>query len=728
MLLKDLKTFKSIRGRGKFAVVRSLDIDTLDLAYISLRAVMTHISDGVTAQSLAFSIGREVQEHLRFTKWKKQNTAQAKALESYLDSHVGQNRLRVISKNMADFTYDLGPEVRRSIGLLIIELLVGYGFLFPYKQEQKQLIRLSDEVLELFAQLTESYKGLLPIKLPMVIPPVEWSTMNDGGYLTIKSPLVVLKEHSSYEDYPTNTIPFGPINKLQAVGWRINKSVLKILKELQGSGIAGLPLSKEAQPQPLTIENQEYQRLEREDPQKLKELLYKRRLQKNINQIEDSHRINLSLKLWIADTMSKYETIWFTPFLDYRGRFYYSQSYLSPQGDDISKGLLEFSEAKAILPEDLDVLKINIANLWGNDKVSYTNRLSWFDETWVLDMAKDPLENFGWTEADKPWQFLAAILDYKGVIEGNPSRLPVWIDGTCNGLQHYAALLRDPSTAQEVNLMESEVPSDIYSRVAEIAKDLIDNDKRALSDHTIWTYRDFWLPKVNRSLVKRPVMTLPYGVTFFGIKQQIIEDNKKDKPQFFGRLHAGKAAEYLAEKIMEAMKSTLEGAISGMGWLKSIATQVGQNDITWFTPDGFYVAQSYKTFSKTRVETLFGKKSVRLWFINPTQKINTSKQKGGIAPNFIHSLDATHLRMVASRFLEKDKSMGVIHDSFSTHACDIKHLQDIVKDEFFRLHENSILEQFKEQLEDQTGQSLPKVPPRGSYDLHNVYKSEYFFS
>ena len=727
-LIRDLDNFRNMRGRGKFAVVRSLDIDTLDLAYISLRAVLTHIDGGCTVQSLASSIGREVQEHIRYLKWTESNHKQAVALEKYLDTHPGQSRLRLFDKNM-DIEFNLGSEVRRSTGLLIIELLVDYGFLTSYKRNQRQLVRLSDKVMELFDELINNYKGLLPIKLPMVVEPKDWSTMFDGGYLTIKSPLIHIKEHSAYSDYPDNTIPFEAINKLQKVSWRINKPILRILEKLEGSGVGGLPLSKDRQPEPLTIPPETYQRLKDTDSDELKKLLYERRLQKNLNMIEDSHRINLSLKLWVARTMESYDKLWFTPFLDYRGRFYYSQSYLSPQGDDINRALLEFGDGKPVDPE---VLQINLANLYGVDKVSFADRVKWTleNENKILESAKDPEDNQWWTEADEPWQFLAAALDYYSY-KSNPehlSHLPVWIDGTCNGLQHYGALLRDLDTAQEVNLVNREIPGDIYARVAESTYELVKNDPKALRDHDVWTYRNFWLDKIDRSLVKRPVMTLPYGVTFYGVKQQLIEDNKQDNPQFFGNLSAGKAAEYLARKIMEAMSMHIRGAVEGMQWLQEIASIVGPSEISWFTPDNFYVIQSYKTVSKTRIETIFGKKVVRLWFVEPTTKINVSKQKGGIAPNFIHSLDATHLRMVASEFLDDNRSLGVIHDSFSTHSCDIPELSRVIRDKFYELHSNDIMRDFKDQIEQQIQKKLPEPPEKGDYNLQEIYQSDYFFS
>ena len=46
------------------------------------------------------------------------------------------------------------------------------------------------------------------------------------------------------------------------------------------------------------------------------------------------------------------------------------------------------------------------------------------------------------------------------------SHFPVHQDGSCNGLQHYAALGRDELGAIEVNLHPSSSPQDVYSGVA----------------------------------------------------------------------------------------------------------------------------------------------------------------------------------------------------------------------------------------------------------------------
>ena len=68
-----------------------------------------------------------------------------------------------------------------------------------------------------------------------------------------------------------------------------------------------------------------------------------------------------------------------------------------------------------------------------------------------------------WLDADSPWQLLAVAKDLTEALRsGDPeayaSRLPVHQDGSCNGLQHYAALGRDAWGGTAVNLTYKPVP------------------------------------------------------------------------------------------------------------------------------------------------------------------------------------------------------------------------------------------------------------------------------
>ena len=50
------------------------------------------------------------------------------------------------------------------------------------------------------------------------------------------------------------------------------------------------------------------------------------------------------------------------------------------------------------------------------------------------------------------------------------SHLPIHQDGSCNGLQHYAALGRDVLGAAAVNLIPAHSPQDVYNEIATIVE------------------------------------------------------------------------------------------------------------------------------------------------------------------------------------------------------------------------------------------------------------------
>ena len=75
-----------------------------------------------------------------------------------------------------------------------------------------------------------------------------------------------------------------------------------------------------------------------------------------------------------------------------------------------------------------------------------------------------------WKTADDPWQALATCMEIADATRSpDPtqyiSHQPVHQDGSCNGLQHYAALGQDTYGAKQVNLLPADRPQDVYEEV-----------------------------------------------------------------------------------------------------------------------------------------------------------------------------------------------------------------------------------------------------------------------
>jgi DNA-directed RNA polymerase len=131
--------------------------------------------------------------------------------------------------------------------------------------------------------------------------------------------------------------------------------------------------------------------------------------------------------------------------------------------------MLTFSEAKPLGKRGLYWLQVHLANFAGKDKMSFDDRAKYVDDNMenVRESVRDPFSgNKWWMELDNPFQGLATCREIVHAIDsGNPETymccLPVHMDGSCNGLQHYAAIGRDTVGGKAVNLLESDGPEDV---------------------------------------------------------------------------------------------------------------------------------------------------------------------------------------------------------------------------------------------------------------------------
>lgn len=85
-----------------------------------------------------------------------------------------------------------------------------------------------------------------------------------------------------------------------------------------------------------------------------------------------------------AKKFRNHKAIYFPCNLDFRGRLY-AVPFFNPQGNDLTKGLLTFSNGKPIGELGFYWLKIHGANA-GIDKVSFEDRIKWINDmkTWLF--------------------------------------------------------------------------------------------------------------------------------------------------------------------------------------------------------------------------------------------------------------------------------------------------------------------------------------------------------
>jgi DNA-directed RNA polymerase len=244
----------------------------------------------------------------------------------------------------------------------------------------------------------------------------------------------------------------------------------------------------------------------------------------------------------------------------------------------------------------------------------------------------------------------------------------------------------------------------------------------------------------NRKTTKRQVMTLPYGSTRFSCRDYT-EVWMRERSRELGYMPwpkeaSFKATQYMSDLIWDSIGETVVAAREAMDWLQSCAKVVAKEELPvyWTTPSGFPVMQRYQNFSSRRVKTKLGDAVVKLSLQQEEDSIDKRRMANAISPNFVHSLDATHLVMSTELAVHNGiGSFAMIHDSFGTHAADTAMLAACLREAFVDLyHEKDVLGDFRDQIMRQVDPSNQKqikpVPAKGELDVSVVRQSDFFFA
>ncbi|KAJ2415125.1 DNA-directed RNA polymerase [Coemansia sp. RSA 2530] len=140
--------------------------------------------------------------------------------------------------------------------------------------------------------------------------------------------------------------------------------------------------------------------------------------------------------------------------------------------------------------------------------------------------------------------------------------------------------------------------------------------------------------------------------------------------------------------------------------LNALATKP-MTTVVWTTPLGLTVVQPYRKLSKRCVATSL--QSIAVNDVNMPSPVNSQKQKTAFPPNYVHSLDASHMTLSAIECKKAGLVFASVHDSYWTHACDVDRMNDIIRDQFVQLHRRPIMADLKAEFEDRYKDHLMPV-------------------
>ncbi|CAI4060872.1 hypothetical protein SKDZ_06G0280 [Saccharomyces kudriavzevii ZP591] len=732
----DYGPYLTLIDPGKMCVITILELLKLN----STGGVI----EGMRTARAVISVGKAIEMEFRSEQVLKSESQTFRDVnkKSPEFKKLVQNAKSVFRSSQIEQSKILWPQnIRAKIGSVLISMLIHVAKVFVQGVDPITKAKVHGEapafahgyqyhngsklgVLKIHKTLIHQLNGerliasVQPQLLPMLVEPKPWVNWRSGGYHYTQSTLLRTKDSPEQVAYLKAASDNGDIDRvydgLNVLGdtpWTVNRKVFDVVSQVwnRGESFLDIPSAQEEMVLPLAPPRNS-------DPSILRAWKLQVKTIANKFSSDRSNRCDTNYKLEIARAFLG-EKLYFPHNLDFRGRAYPLSPHFNHLGNDMSRGLLIFWHGKKLGPSGLKWLKIHLSNLFGFDKLRLEDRVAFTESHLndVKDSAENPLSGERWwTTADKPWQALATCFELNEVMKmDNPeefiSHQPVHQDGTCNGLQHYAALGGDVEGATQVNLVPNDKPQDVYAHVArlvqkrlEIAAEKGDENAKILKD------------KITRKVVKQTVMTNVYGVTYVGATFQIA---KQLSPIFDDRKESLDYSKYLTKHVFGAIRELFHSAHLIQDWLgesakrisKSIRLDVDEksfkngnkpdfmSSVIWTTPLGLPIVQPYREESKKQVETNLQTVFISDPFaVNP---VNARRQKAGLPPNFIHSLDASHMLLSAAECGKQGLDFASVHDSYWTHASDVDTMNVVLREQFIKLHEIDLVLRLKEEFD-----------------------------
>lgn len=638
-------------------------------------------------------------------------------------------RLRNLTGGKSEYK-ELGYE--RAALLLLDHFMVSTGWLEERSGESRMCSHVRKpntySLAEKFIEevLGGSMAADFSERRPMLVPPVPWTTTaTHGGYL-----------HSGIPAVRGNSRPIGSaaivsaLNAVQSTPFRVNQRVLDIAGKLQANAeeLSGrLVLGR-----------------------------YLETRHDEVEAVRKAKTIRSALTISAFNSLQNVEEFYFPWNLDWRGRMYPATSLISPQGADLCKGCLEFADGTPLGKEGAEWLAIHLCNLAGADREivdgEYRTRTPEERAAWtrsmtpdILEIAADPEANRAWhliggfglqkikrgkvvpVAVDKPWQFLAACFEWAAWVEegdGFRSRLAGALDGSCSGVQMLAGMTRDHSAGTMVNLVPAPRGDDYYGRMAAALSRRLYN-RVDVADESELAHLEYWSEQtLDRDLLKAPSMTKVYSAGAYTFAEQV--QAKTGAPE--------SECMWLAARINECFAEVAPGMLLAMSYLQAVSDVLTEEGIPlrWVTPAGLQVEQDRRETRTVVIETRLSVDAQRKQrdFIINGDRLSKKGQRAGVAPNFVHGVDASHMAMVVNDLHAKGvRNLFMVHDSFGAPFAQCGEVFRSTREQFISLMSDDLLAKWTADvtvaLSPEAKAKLPPLPEYGDLDLSGVTESLY---
>lgn len=610
---------------------------------------------------------------------------------------------------------------------------------------------LDPEIKPLFTLRTMT-SSISPVKIPMLIPPVDYVHNSEGEALKLGGYLGNDKFYTEgifidKAGYKNKTIVKHPhtgsldcVNGLSKVAFKIN---LQVLEFLNCEGINKNLL------------------IAHDDPDLIKLINNKPKNRDKLNKLKSKFsKYILEVNLMSIAHVFKDETFYMPIRMDQRTRLYAVTDYLNYQGSNLAKSLLLFNEAGSLRKSDhkaITYLKAYGAICFGNgiEKLSLKGREKWVDDhseeilnfrnNDILSKAEDKYTFISFCFFfEKLNKFLSNDCEYKPFY----TNLPIQLDATCNGYQHLALLSKDPKALAKLNLTKASIdtpPKDLYQiLVLEIRefilklndvnsdehKKYVNLDEDSLIENKVFKVKSdkeisFESVKklakfdFNRSMVKKAVMTFIYNASSLSQKKYITNELESTRlpesnrlvwyHQEFGEGNPDLRQELTGSDIFTwlkcfrlVVKDILPKVDLIARYIKQVVTIFNILDmaVPWVLPTGTIISSYYQQSKELRIKSL-NVLSSKINLTGYLNKLGARKQAVAVMPNLIHSLDASSISLLWSIINDslKEKagsfSLYTVHDCFAVTADKVEMLIQSLITVYIKIyHEEEYLRKF----------------------------------
>ena len=724
-------------------------LDFLDLlqdaqvAVITSKVILDALSTERMFTTVSIAIGRALEDEVLMQDLAKNNPQFFRKVKRLTYRSTGQAFKRRFARQAAKavdlVTTRWSKGDAMAVGVLLIELFIQSTGIIKIdlktnpRGRRYNTIAPTQDIKDWIKQSHQYHDGLVPLFLPMIVSPIPWKNPWIGGYNSMDwKPRPLVKSRSKPYQESLGGVDLSQVyaatNVIQSTPWKVNTRILELLELAWENSweISTLPETADA-PLPTKPHDIDTNMDARRQWRKAAAKIHFK------NESLESSRFQFLKTLYVANKFKDETRLYFPQQLDFRGRTYPLPLFLNPQGPSYTKALLEFSNTCPIKTDtDVMCLELHLANCWGHDKQSHESRLKWVQENHqaILQIGSDPTTNQTWCTADDPFAFAAACIDYKQLHDhgrGYPSRLPVGIDATTQGLQIYAMLLRDPIAAAATNVIHTgTTPSDPYQVVADFVIQQLKADGSDIAMKLLGI-------GIDRGTTKRQTMTLAYGLTRHSCRAYTREWlESRGAMEIFG-IDTYKPVSLLSDTIWNSMGNVVGSARTGMDWIQDCVRVLVQNDVTptWVTPLGLPVRMRYENSDAVEVKTKIGAKA-RINTIRVDNGIqSTRKAVNGGPPNYVHSLDGIGGLLGMTAIKCKDlPGFGSVHDQMVGHASSIPHIHRSVRESTVEMFSQDLLSDFRtgHLTSSEVSITIPELPKYGTLDISRVLKSPYYFN